>query len=110
MNIFQIILYIARPFSHFHVVYAAVVDVETDGSADLMEALYACRTGIDGQHIVFTVIDYPEDVGVSAYEDVRKMGINQLEGLVVIPSREAPYVHHQNLLALAFEELGVGYS
>ena len=62
----------------------SVVDVDADGGAYLVESLDAGGTWIDGEHVVFFVEDDFEDVGVAADEDVGQMGVDELEGLVVV--------------------------
>ena len=85
----------------------SVVDVDADGGAYLVEALDACGTWIDGEHVVFLVEDDFEDVGVAADEDVGQMGVDKLEGLVVVPAGIASDVHHQHPLSPALEKLCV---
>ena len=84
-----------------------VVDVEADGSADLVESLDTGGSRVDGEHIVFLVEDDLEYVRMSADEDVRQVGVDKLEGLVVVPAGIASYVHHQHFLVLTFEKLRV---
>ena len=87
----------------------SVIDVETDGGAYLMESLDAGGTRVDGEHVVFLVENDLQDVGVSAYEDVRQVGVDELERLVVVPAWIASDVHHQHSSALTFHELCVRY-
>ena len=84
-----------------------VVDVEADGGADLVESLDTGGSRVDGEHIVFLVEDDLEYVRMSADEDVRQVGVDKLEGLVVVPAGIASYVHHQHFLVLTFEKLRV---
>ena len=75
--------------------------------AYLVEAGDAGCTWIDGEHVVFLVEDDFEDVGVAADEDVGQMGVDELEGLVVVPAGVAADVHHQHSLSPALEKLCV---
>ena len=54
------------------------------------------------------VIHYFEYVGMSADENVRTMGLYQLESLVIIPSGVASDMCHQNLEPLKFNQLCLG--
>ena len=74
-----------------------------------MESLNAGGTRVDGEHVVFLVEDDFQDVGVAADEDIRQMGIDELERLVVVPAWIASDVHHQHSSALTFHELCVRY-
>lgn len=44
-------------------------------------------------------------MGMSAYENVWTVGVDELEGLVVISSRETAYVHHENPFSLTLYQL-----
>ena len=57
--------------------------------------------------LVFLVEDDFEDVGVAADEDVGQMGVDELEGFVVVPAGIASDVHHQHPLPPALEKLCV---
>ncbi len=101
---------VSGPFADFHVGELAVFYAEAQGGAHVVEAGDAGGTGIDGEEVVFLVVDDSEDVRMSADEDVGHMGVEQLECLVVVSAGEASDVHHQDTLALAFEKLRVGYA
>ncbi len=54
---------------HLHVFELRSVDGEADEGAHLVEAVVACRTGIDVEHVEGLVILYLQDVRVSADEE-----------------------------------------
>ena len=56
------------PFAHFEVVHAFAVDLEPYGRADLVEAVFARRAGVDVQQVIHRVVDHLQDVGVARDE------------------------------------------
>ena len=56
-------------FDDFEVLDFGVGDFEAEEGADLVEALYACGSGVEGEHVVVRVVHDAEDVAMSANED-----------------------------------------
>ena len=56
-------------FDYFEVFDFVVGDFEAEEGADLVEALYACGSGVEGEHVVVWVVHNSENVTMSAYED-----------------------------------------
>ena len=82
-----------------------LVDMKSYGCPYLMESLNSCSTRVNGEHIVFGVIDDSENVGVTTYKDVGKVGVDELECLVVVSSGVSADVHHKNPFSLTFKYL-----
>ena len=57
-------------FDDFEVFDFGLGDFEAEEGADLVEALYACGTGVEGEHVVVWVVHDSEDVAMSAYENL----------------------------------------
>jgi hypothetical protein len=55
-------------FDYFEVLDFGVGDFEAEEGADLVEALYACGSGVEGEHVVVWVVHNSENVTMSAYE------------------------------------------
>ena len=55
-------------FDYFEVFDFGVGDFEAEEGADLVEALYACGSGVESEHIEVLVIHHSEDVAMSANE------------------------------------------
>ena len=55
-------------FDYFEVLDFAVGDFEAEEGADLVETLYACGSGVEGEHVVVLVVHDAEDVAMSADE------------------------------------------
>ena len=56
-------------FDYFEVFDFGVGDFEAEEGADLVEALYACGTRVEGEHVVVLVVHNSENVTMSAHED-----------------------------------------
>ena len=102
------VLFSFVPFSDFHVVYPAVVNVKSYGCSYLVKSRDASCTWIDCQNIVFFVIYDFQNVGMSANEYVGHVCVDELEGFVVVSARIAADVHHENFFAFAGEILNIG--
>ena len=72
-----------------------------------MEPLDSRSSRIDGEYIVFGIVDNLEYVRVAADEYVWHMGIYKLECLEVISPRVSPYMHHENPHPLHLKELHI---
>ena len=69
-----------------------------------MEALDSGRSGVDHQHVSLRVTDDFQDMGMTAYEYVRPVFVDEFSCPGVIASRVAADMCHQHLHALTFEE------
>ena len=79
--------------------------LEPQCRADYMEALDACSTGIEDQHIVTSgIADHLQDMRMSADKYVRPVCIDELSGSRIISSRVPADMGHQDLHPFAFEE------
>lgn len=85
------------------------VDMHPYGRTYLVESLDSGCARVDCEHIVFLVEYDLEYVGVSAYEDVRHVGVDELECFIIISSWISSYMHHEYFAAAAGEIAGVGY-
>ena len=61
-------------FDDFEVLEFGVGDFKAEEGADLVEALYACGSGVEGEHVVVLVVHDTEDVTMSANENLRFYG------------------------------------
>lgn len=69
-----------------------------------MKALNSCCSGIDYKHISLGITHDLQDMGMTAYEYIRLVFVDQLARPRIITSGIAADMRHQHLHALTFEE------
>ena len=87
-----------------HIMDIAIVNMEPESRPNYMKTLYACRSGIDYQHIPFLVTHDLQYMGMSADKDVRMILIYQFKSASVVSSGIASDMGHQNLHSLTLKE------
>ena len=87
-------MYLSGNFNNFEVFDFGLGDFEAEESADLVEALYACGTGVEGEHVEVFVIHHSEDVAVSANEYFGFYGEYLSQSFCVVFAWETAYVCH----------------
>ena len=95
-------------FDDFEVLNFGVGDFEAEEGADLVEALYACGSGVEGEHVVVWVVHYSENVAMSANEDFGFYGEDLAKCFCVVFARKTTDVGHEYLDAIdvEFEKFG----
>lgn len=91
-------------FKEFHVIYPALIDLESQCRANKVEALYSGSPGVDSKHVAFFITHDLEYMRVAADEDVRPVGVYQSAGPGVVSSGVSADVGHQYFQPFAFED------
>ena len=100
-------LFLITQLHHLHVFELRSVDGEADEGAHLVEAVVACRTGIDVEHVEGLVILYLQDVRVSADEEFGRAHHQASHNRGVVLPRIATDVLHHHLGLLHGEAEGL---
>ena len=87
-----------------HVMNPAVINAESEGSADGMKTIGAGSARIDDHHAALMVVHHPEDVGMPAHEDVWMKFVYKSPCPRVIPARIASDMNHQHFHAAAVKK------
>ena len=93
----EFVVYLSGNFDYFEVFDFGLGDFEAEEGADLVEALYACGSGVEGEHVVVLVVHDAEDVAMSAYEDFGFYGEYLSQSFCVVFAWKTTYVGHENL-------------
>ena len=90
-------LFLITQLHHLHVFELRAIDGEADKGAHLVEAVVACRTGIDVEHVERLVVLYLQDVRVSADEEFGRAHHQASHNRGVVLPRIATDVLHHHL-------------
>lgn len=91
-------------FKYFHIVYSAIIYMESKRRPDYVDSLNTGCSGIDAEHITVLIHLYFEYMGMSADEDVRLMMADEVICPDVILARVPSYMSQQDLHTFAAEE------
>lgn len=88
--------------------YPALINMESKGSADNLPTLEAGGSGIDREKIVGVIVHHFQDMRMSAYEDIRTVGVDHRPHIEGIMTGISADMGHKDLLPLTVEKLRKG--
>ena len=83
-------------FNNFEVFDISVLDREPESSPDSLDAIFAAGTWVHQEAVELFVEDDPEDMTMTANEELRLLTFEEFSSFRTVVTRVATYVHHKD--------------